>query len=109
VSLRLNPLSLDSRSSVCRCACCLRYCIVGAAQCCRDSILRDGIAWCCAGVCRCQAVFVIFMIVAVFSFGFAAADDVRKERRDQRVARSAEESTFFYRAQGTSNTGLQPS
>jgi hypothetical protein len=54
-------------------------------------------------------VFAIFLIVAVFSFGFAAADDVRKERRDQRVARSAEATRIAYGTQGVSNASLQRS
>lgn len=52
------------------------------------------------GTYRCQAVFAVFLFVGVFSFGFAAADDLRKERRDQRVARSAEARGMAYNGLG---------
>jgi hypothetical protein len=41
---------------------------------------------------------MIFIFVAVFSFGFAAVDDVRKEKRERLLSRSAEARGVAYRA-----------
>ena len=47
----------------------------------------------------CQAVFIIFFFVAVFSFGFAAVGDVRRERREMHIARSLEARGAAYSTQ----------